>query len=359
MQVGIIGLPFSGKSTLFTTLLSQKSASGEFRSKHQAEKGVIKIQDNRLDKLTAMFNPKSKVNATVEYIKVPGFDSNSESGMSAQFLANVKTVDEILLVVRAFENELYPHPLNRVDPKADIQYVTSELLLSDLVIIENRLEKLEKQIKKIKDENDIKEKNLLEKCKIILERNQSLRDASFSKEEVKLLRGFQFLTAKPMLIVLNIEEKDLKNAESYVQQYEYPDSGNVSVVPLCLKVEQEISELDPEDREMFMAELGIQESALFRLVHRSYEQLGLMIFFTVGEDECRSWTIRKGTNAQKAAGAIHSDLERGFIRAEVVSYADLVQHGSLPACRAKGLVRLEGKDYIVQDGDIMEIRFNV
>ena len=359
MQIGIVGLPFSGKSTLFTTLLSHKTSAADYKAKHIAERGVINVQDERLDQLTALFKPRSKVNATIEYVKVPGLDSQNENGLSTQFFANLKSVDEIILVIRAFEDEMYPHPLGRIDPVSDLQFASTEFLLSDLVIIENRLERLEKQIKKVRNEADEHERDLLLKCKTALENETPLRNMAFTAEEDKILKGFQFLTAKPLLIVVNIEESELKHVENCENEYKYFNSDNVSVIPLCLKIEKEISELDPDDQAMFLEEMGIQEPALYRLIRKSYGLLWLISFFTVGEDECRSWTIRKGINAQLAAGAIHSDLERGFIRADVVACTDLIQNGSLPACRAKGVLRLEGKDYIVKDGDVMEIRFNV
>lgn len=359
MQIGIVGLPFSGKSTLFTTLLSHKTSAADYKAKHVAERGVINVQDDRLDQLTALFKPRSKVNATVEYIKVPGLDSRSENGLSAQFFANLKGVDEIILVIRAFEDEMYPHPSGRTDPVSDLQFASTEFLLSDLVIIENRLERLEKQLKKVRNEADERERELLLKCKTALENETLLRDMTFAAEEHKILKGFQFLTAKPLLIVVNIEESELRRVKNYEGEYKHFNSDNVSVIPLCLKIEKEISDLDPDDQAMFLVEMGIQEPALYRLIRKSYDLLWLISFFTVGEDECRSWTIRRGTNARLAAGAIHSDLERGFIRADVVACTDLIQHGSLPACRAKGIMRLEGKDYIVKDGDVMEIRFNI
>jgi GTP-binding protein YchF len=359
MQIGIVGLPFSGKSTLFTTLLSHKTSAVDYKAKHIAERGVINVQDERLDQLTALFKPRSKVNATVEYVKVPGLDSQNENGLSAQFFTNLKSVDEIILVTRAFEDEMYTHPLGRIDPVSDLQFAAAEFLLSDLVIIENRLERLEKQLKKVRNKTDERERALLLKCKTAFENEMPLRNMNFPVEEHKILKGFQFLTAKPLLIVVNIEESELKHVKNYENEYKHLNSDNVSVIPLCLKIEKEISELDPDDQAMFLEEMGIQEPALYRLIRKSYDLLWLISFFTVGEDECRSWTIRKGINAQLAAGAIHTDLERGFIRADVVACMDLIQHGSLPACRAKGILRLEGKDYIVRDGDVMEIRFNV
>lgn len=359
MQIGIVGLPYSGKTTLFSTLLKHKSH--DTTGKLSAERGIVKVPDERLDKLTEMFNPKKKVNATIEYLKVPGLESESAGtrGLPSQFLANLKTVDALLVMVRAFENEYYPHPLNRVDPKADIEFINSEFLLSDLGIVETRHEKLKKLVMKTQDEKDKRELALFEKLRVQLENEKPLREMDFDEHEELILKGYQFLTAKPILYVLNIQEDQIPNAEKIEQQFSEYVGKNAAVTSLSAEIEKEISELDEEDARLFMEDLGIKEPALNKLIRKSYELLGLISFFTVGEDECRSWPIRKGTNAQKAAGVIHTDLEKGFIRAETVHYDDLIRMGSMAACKEHGLVRLEGKDYIVKDGDILNIRFNV
>jgi len=359
MQTGIVGLPFSGKSTLFQTLLSNKAESAEFKTKHLSERGIINVYDKRLDRLTELFNPRSKVHTTIEYIKVPGLDPQNENGMSPQFFANLKTVDEIILVVRDFEDEMYPHPQGKVDPRADIEFALAEFLLSDMLIVEKRVERLEKQLKKVRNTTDERELQLIRKCQKALEDGKALRTILFNDEEQKLLKGYQFLSSKPLLIVINIVESKIASSKKTIEEYRDYQAETVAIMALCLKIESEIAELDNADQKMFLEELGISEPAMYRLVKKSYDLLGLISFFTVGEDECRSWTIRRGMNAQQAAGVIHSDLERGFIRADVVAHEDLLQQGSLTACRGKGLLRLEGKDYIVKDGDVMEIRFNV
>lgn len=360
MQIGITGLPYAGKSTLFTTLLSRKSESDSFHKK-ETEKGIVKVPDARLDHLTEIFNPRRKVPATIEYLKVPGLDSQSSAtkGLPVHFLSNLKTVDVILLVVRAFENPLYPHPLNRIDPQSDINFVNTEFLLSDLAIIETRIERLEKQLSKVHNETYQKELELLFKCRNFLEDEKPLRALTLSPEEDKLLRGFQFLTAKPLIIVINIDEKEIPQAEEIANRFSYLKTINTTYTVLCAALEKEISELEPADQSLFLEEAGIAEPALNRLIRLSYELLGYISFFTVGEDECRAWTIINGDNAQKAGRAIHSDIERGFIRAEIVHYTTLLENGSLSACRSKGLIRSEGRDYIIKDGDVIEFRFNV
>jgi len=361
MQIGIIGLPYSGKSTIFSTLMQHKSDQAGYKNKQEAVKGIVKVPDTRLDQLSDIFNPKSKVNSTIEYIKVPGFEKTNKqgSGLPPQFIANVKTVDAILLVIRSFENELYPHPFDSVNPKRDIDYINSEMLLSDLTIIESRLEKLEKSIKQTKKDIEIKERDLLKRCEDFLNQEKPLREISLTDEEEKTLRGFQFLTAKPLLYVLNINEDDISGIDNLLEKYKEFSRPLIAFTALCGEIEKEIAELDPEDQQTFLQDLNISEPALHKLIRSSYELLGLISFFTVGEDECRAWTIKKGSNAQQAAGAIHSDLERGFIRADVVYFQDLLTNGSLKACKEKGVLGLEGKEYSVKDGDVMEIRFNV
>ena len=359
MEIGIIGLPYSGKSTIFSTLLKHREAVD---SKHSAERGIVKIPDKRLDRLTELFQPKKKVHATIEYVKVPGLESGDKQGqgLPSKFLNNLKNVNALLIMVRDFENEYYPHPLNRIDPAADIRFINEEFLLSDLVLVESRYEKLSKLVMKTQDEKDKRELALFSRLKEQLEKERPLREISFDENEELILRGYQFITAKPVLYVINISEEQIGQAseiESALQDFVTP---NCALTSLSAEIEKEISELNEQDAAEFMEDLGISEPALHKLIRTSHDLLGLISFFTVGEDECRSWTIPKNTSAQKAAGVIHSDLEKGFIRAETVHYDTLIElNGSLSACKEKGLLRLEGKEYIVQDGDILNIRFNV
>jgi GTP-binding protein YchF len=358
MQIGMVGLPYSGKTTLFSTLLQHKNQ--ESGSKQNSERGIVKVPDSRLDQLTTMFNPKKQVNTTIEYIKVNGLESESASqGLPPQFLANLKNVDTILVVVRDFHNEFYPHPLNRVDPAADMAFINSEFLLSDLMVVEKRCEKLEKLVMKTQKEQEKRELALMTKLKNQLEQEKALRELEFSESELQILKGYQFLSAKPILYVINIEESQINKAEQIENSLHKFLTPKCAITSLSAEIEKEIAELEGEDAQIFMDDLNIKEPALNKIIRTSYEFLGLISFFTVGEDECRSWTIRKGMPAQKAAGVIHSDLEKGFIRSETVHYNDLIKQGSLNACKDKGLLRLEGKEYIVKDGDILNIRFNV
>ncbi len=362
MEIGIVGLPVSGKTTLFSTLTGQEVEARPGSGKIEVHRGIVKVPDKRLDTLTEIFQPKKQVNATIEYIEVGGIEKDAarSRGIDPQVLQVLKNTDALCLTVRAFENEYYPHPEGSIDPRRDYETLETEFLLSDLQIVENRVGRLEKQVMKAKDEKSVKELELLKRCQAHLEQERPLRELEFTEEEKLMLRGFQFLTAKPLVVVLNINEADLGREDRWLTQFEdVAAQKNVAVIALSAKVEQEISQLPEEDAQMFLEELGIEEPALSKLIRTSFELLGLISFFTVGEDECRAWTIRKGTPAQKAAGAIHSDLERGFIRAEVVSFEDFMKYKSLSACREHGVLRLEGKDYIVQDGDIITVRFNV
>jgi hypothetical protein len=361
MQIGIAGLPFSGKTTLFDTILVHKSADESRKHKTETERGMVKVPDERLDKLTEMFNPQKQVNATIEYIKVTGIEMEGHkgTGLPAQFLNNVKFVDTILLLVRNFENDMYPHPMESIDPLRDINYINSELLISDLGIVENRVGKLEKLVMKTQNERDKRELKVLQKCQTFLEEEKPLRELELDENEELLIRGFQFITIKPLLYVININEADLSKADQIVSDLKKVVTPGTKITALSAEIEKEISQLDEEDAQVFLEDLQITEPATEKLIRVSYELMGLQSFFTVGEDECRSWAIIKGTRAQKAAGQIHTDLEKGFIRAEVVSYDNLMQHGSMNACKEKGVLRLEGKEYIIKDGDILNIRFNV
>ncbi len=359
MQIGIVGLPFSGKSTLYQTI-TKTHLDPSALSKVEAHHAVVKVPDARLDKLSAMFSPKSTVHAAIEFVDVVGL-KKGESGstqFTTNFLANVKTNDALVQVVRLFENESVPHPDGSIDPIRDIAAFETEFILSDLSIIEQRVDRIKKQIQKSPDEHLRKELPVLEHCHQVLLSEKPLREVSFSKDDAQLLKTYQLLTVKPMLIALNLDESQRDSAEQKLRSVTMKKEGQgTKVVSFFGKLEMEMSELTDEESRTFMSEYGIRESALDTLIREAYTILGLQAFFTVGEDECRAWTIRNGMTAQEAAGVIHSDFFAKFIRAEVVGYDHFISHeGSFAKAKEAGHWRLEGKEYIVKDGDIMSVR---
>lgn len=359
MQIGIVGLPYSGKNTIFSTLA--KTTFENFSTKNKTEKGMVKVPDSRLNVLAEIYQPNKKTETTIEYIKVPGLEAGevASGSLPAQFIGNLKTVDTMLLMVRNFDNEMYPHPFGKNDPANDIEFVNSEFLLSDLTIVETRVEKLEKSIMKMNKPEDKKELVALIKLKEHLESEQPLRTLKLNPGEEKLIRGFQFLSLKPIVYVININVDDIPETQQIIEKYSNLKTPKTVVTAFCAEIEKEISELKNDEQQMFMEDLGIKEPALNKLIRNSYELLGLLSFFTVGEDECRSWTVKKGAFAPESGGQIHSDIEKGFIRVTVVNFEDFVKYKSHKACKEAGILRLEGKEYQVCDGDIMEFRFNV
>jgi hypothetical protein len=359
MQIGIVGLPFSGKSTLFQTITRthiDETASGRAEAHH----GMVKVPDQRLTKLTELFSPKRTVHASIEFVDVVGL-KRGESGstqFTTNFLSNVKTNDALVQVVRLFANDAVPHPDGSIDALRDIGSFETEFLLSDLSIVETRIERIRKQIQKTHDDQGKRELPVLEKCHALLSDEKPLREVDFLREELQLLRTYQLLTIKPMLIALNCDESQRSIAEQEVQNAGTRKGGKqTKVVSFFGKIEMEMSELSEEEAAVFMSEYGIRESALNTLIREAYSLLGLQSFFTVGEDECRAWTIRRGMNAQEAAGVIHSDFFSKFIRAEVVHFDDFVAAGgSFAKAKETGHWRLEGKEYHVKDGDILSIR---
>lgn len=358
MQIGIVGLPFSGKSTLFQTI-TKTHIDPAALAKAESHQAVIKVPDERLDKLTEIFNPKKKVEATIEVIDVVGLqkgDSGSTQ-FTSNFLGKVKTNDALIQVVRLFENETVPHPENTINMMRDIETFETEFIISDLAIVEKRLENMRKQILKTKDEQLKRELPVLEKCYDLLQNEKPLREAHLTEDELKMLRSYQLLSAKPMLIALNLDENQIGEEEKFLDELvKQKISTNTKALLFFGKIELEMSELSEEDAVAFMSEYGIKESALNGIIRESYNLLGLHSFFTVGEDECRAWTIKKGMNAQEAAGEIHTDFFKKFIRAEVVHYDDFIVHGSFAKSKESGHWRLEGKEYIVQNGDIISVR---
>jgi GTP-binding protein YchF len=368
MKTGIIGLPQVGKTSLFR-ILTKASLSPARANPREAHIGVAKVPDDRLDRLAALCNPKKLTHAAVEYVDLGaiGQDALKESG----YITHLRNVDAIAHVVRAFEDESIPHA-GPIDPMRDIKDVEFDLMVSDLGQIEKRLERVEKDLKKMRSADLEKEFELLKRAKTQIEGERPLREMEMTQEDKKRFRGFMFLSEKPILYVLNIGEsmelgKDLENA---VQKYGLSEfvsdsatpgepslaSRNVGATAICGRVEAELAEMSDADAAEFLASYGLQESGLARLIRKTYELLGMVSFFTVGEDECRAWTIPVNTRAVQAAGAIHSDLEKHFIRAETIAWNQLLEAGSEANARARGTLRLEGKDYIVKDGDVMHIR---
>ena len=356
MEIGILGLAASGKTTLFNLMTEQGSAAVSRRE--GTGLGGARVPDSRLERLSALFVPKKTTPATIRYADIPGIPA--EHGRQGAFnLPELRTMDALMVVVRAFDEEAVPHPLTTVDPVRDLAYIDEEFLLQDQIVIERRLDRLVKDIQKRPAPELNSEHALLERCRALLEEGQPLRAQTFDPNEAKVLRGFTFLSSKPMLVVLNVGEGASPDEASEVATRQWCDRPGVAFTRACATLEGELAELDAADAAAFMAELGIADRALDRIVEQSYELVGLISFFTVGEDECRAWSIVRGTAAVDAAGEIHSDIQRGFIRAEVVRWDALLEAGSLAACRPNGSLRLEGKTYVVADGDVVHFRFNV
>jgi GTP-binding protein YchF len=358
LRAALIGLPSSGKTTLFQLMTSIHDAP---RGKGDVNIGISKVPDERLDRLTAMYNPRKRVPATVEFTDVAG---PARSGAQALVdVAGYKNADALVHVIRAFRDASVPHPSSSIDPARDAQAMEDELILADLGVAERRLERIDKDLKKGRSTELERERDLVQRCKDALEHGTPLRALQLAGDDLKRLRGFQFLSAKPLLLVINLDEadvaevgSDLSRAAGKTGLTAFLAHASTRAIALCAKIELEISQLEGADAKAFLSDLGLTESGLDRVIRTSYDLLGYISFFTVGEDECRAWSIARGTPAQLAAGEIHSDISRGFIRAEVVAYDALIGRGTMAACRDHGEVRLEGKEYVVQDGDIINFR---
>ncbi|MFI5114026.1 MAG: redox-regulated ATPase YchF [Terriglobales bacterium] len=358
MRTGIIGLPQVGKTSLFRILTKANLSEHAFSNPREAHVGVAKVPDERLDKLAALYNPKKLTHASVEYVDVGAI--GQEALKETAYLGHLRQVDALIHVLRAFDDPAIPH-VGAIDPLRDIRNVEFDLMVSDLGQIEKRLERLEKDLKKMKTPELEKENELLIKAKAHLETEKPLREMGMTPEDKKRIRGFMFLSEKPILYVLNIGEstelgRDLEAAAAKYKLSEVAARPNAGASAICGKVEAELAEMSDEDAAEFLSSYGLKESGLSRLIRTSYHLLGLVSFFTAGEDECRAWTVPANSRAVNAAGAIHSDLEKHFIRAETIRWDQLLEAGSEANARAKGTLRLEGKDYIVQDGDVMHIR---
>ncbi|HZR58572.1 MAG TPA: redox-regulated ATPase YchF [Terriglobales bacterium] len=358
MKTGIIGLPQVGKTSLFRILTKANLSEQAYSNPREAHVGVAKVPDDRLDRLAAVYNPKKLTHASVEYVDVGaiGQDALKESG----YIGHLRNVDALAHVVRAFDDPSIPH-VGSIDPLRDIKNVEFDLMVSDLGQIEKRLERVEKDLKKMRTPDLEKEFDLLKRAKVHVETERPLREMEMTPEDKKRLRGFMFLSEKPILYVLNIGEstelgKELDEAVAKYNLTEVASRPNAGATAICGKVEAELAEMSDSDAAEFLSSYGLKESGLSRLIRTTYALLGLVSFLTIGEDECRAWTIPVNTRAVEAAGAIHSDLEKHFIRAETIAWNQLLEAGSEANARAKGILRLEGKDYIVKDGDVMHIR---
>ena len=363
MKIGIVGLPNVGKSTMFNAITNAGAECANYPfCTIEPNIGVVPVPDYRLDELAKMYNPEKVTHAIIEFVDIAGLvkGASKGEGLGNKFLSHIREVDSIVEVVRCFEDSNIVHVDGSINPVRDIETINLELVFADLETIEKRIEKAKKMLKS--DKKYQFEIDTLEKIKATLEDGKPARTMDFTDEEVEIVNSMLLLTMKPILYVANVSEEQLANIgndKNVEQVRKYAETENAEVIPLCVKIEEELTILEGDEKKEMLHELGLNESGLDKVIKASYDLLGLMSFLTAGEPEVRAWTIKKGTKAPVAAGKIHSDIERGFIRAEIVSYNDLIREGSMQSAKEKGLVRSEGKEYIMQDGDIVLFKFNV